>query len=597
MLTAIREIGKWQTTSSKNSGLFISKMDNAKVVFIKLDCNQGEFEGVGLEDYDSVKATKYLYKQGISRGNKPSPIAEITDTARTFDKKVKVWFTNCLKEQLEPADKSFLEKIKKGLQADEIKSKIQEKTNELTGLPQDKRGKILLTVKLNNKYIGEFPVFCKLYNKFSEKKKLKKTTICSVCNEKKEEIYGDNADILKWATIDKPGFITGGFKESVAWKNFPLCSDCRKEIEQGKNFVENKLSQKFVNDGLRYIMIPKLLMGKTEILNEILSIFSDTNKLVSLKKTIKKRITSDENEILEIIAQKKDILTLNFLFMERKSGSSSAEKILQLIEDVFPSRIRKIFETKDYIDKIFEEEFNFSKIRTFYSKSEEEKRDYDLNKYFLEIVDSVFKDRKLDSQFLTKFYMNIIRRAFVKDKYFNFKVKDALMSNLFFEKLGLVNLEEVNNMEQSIFEDVFKKYGNTFASPIRRGLFLTGALTQILLNKQWKERNAKPFMKKLKSLKMNEQDIKALLPAIQNKFEEYNSFGKGKKLVIEEVYKYLFASGDKWNLSIDEINFYFAGGMNLVGKIKDIIYAKVEKDVDLEEIREEDKKEEEPCQK
>ena len=138
-------------------------------------------------------------------------------------------------------------------------------------------------------------------------------------------------------------------------------------------------------------------------------------------------------------------------------------------------------------------------------------------------------------------------------------------------------------MEESIFEDVFKKYGSTFALPVKRGLFLAGALTQMLLNKQAKERGAKPFIKKLKGLKMVEKDIKALLPAVQNKFEEYNSFGKGKKLVAEEAYNYLFSSGDNWKLSVDEINFYFAGGMNLVGKIKDIIYAKDEKDVDMED--------------
>jgi CRISPR-associated protein Csh1 len=141
----------------------------------------------------------------------------------------------------------------------------------------------------------------------------------------------------------------------------------------------------------------------------------------------------------------------------------------------------------------------------------------------------------------------------------------------------------MKDLEESKFEDVFKKYGNTFSLPVRRGLFLTGALTEMLLRKQGKERGAKPFLKKLKGLKMDDRDIKALLPAIQNKFEEYNSFGKGKRLVAEEAYNYLFASGDNWKLSVDEINFFFAGGMNLVGEINDILYAKGEKDVDLEE--------------
>ena len=87
-------------------------------------------------------------------------------------------------------------------------------------------------------------------------------------------------------------------------------------------------------------------------------------------------------------------------------------------------------------------------------------------------------------------------------------------------------------------------------------------------------------MKKLKGLKMDERDIKALLPAIQNKFEEYNSFGKGKRIVAEEAYDYLFASGENWKLSVDEINFFFAGGMNLASDIDNILYAEGEKDID-----------------
>lgn len=94
----------------------------------------------------------------------------------------------------------------------------------------------------------------------------------------------------------------------------------------------------------------------------------------------------------------------------------------------------------------------------------------------------------------------------------------------------------------------------------------------MLLRKQYQERGNKPFMKNLKSLKMLEKDFKGLLPKVQNKLEEYNSFDKGKRLIASEASAYLMVSGDEWKMSADELNFYFAAGMNLVSEIADIVY-------------------------
>jgi len=80
-------------------------------------------------------------------------------------------------------------------------------------------------------------------------------------------------------------------------------------------------------------------------------------------------------KILEYVAGKNDVLTLNFLFLQRQQ---SAERILLLIEDVFPSRIRAIFNAKDEVDNAFNEDFNFGKIRTFFSISTEGKTKSDL---------------------------------------------------------------------------------------------------------------------------------------------------------------------------------------------------------------------------
>jgi len=217
-----------------------------------------------------------------------------------------------------------------------------------------------------------------------------------------------------------------------------------------------------------------------------------------------------------------------------------------------------------------------ARLELFFSKSDDERKNSDLDKYFLEVIDSVFKGKKLDFSFLTKFFMQPIRKEFVTDSYYLPRIKDAMMCMSFFEKLGLINFEEEEVMGKSIFEEIFAKYGKSLNTSAKRGIFLLGVLTQMLLNKQYSERSSKPFMKKLKSLKMDEKDIKSLLPEIQNKLEEYDAFDKGKGIIAKEASRYLLEAGENWKMSIDEINYYFACGMNLFEEVAHVVYNKGE---------------------
>ncbi|HHT9110193.1 MAG TPA: TM1802 family CRISPR-associated protein, partial [Candidatus Brocadiaceae bacterium] len=253
MLSAIREIGKWQKEKLGKDELdVLIKKPNfkigGKIVFIKVNIDEKRFEGVELEDFDSIKINRYLFKEGSSKGNKPSPIAQVTEPEKTFKKKIKAWLKKCSKEKLDSEDKRLLEIINNVIVQNEkeIILKIKEKTEDLKNTPKDKQGPIFLAVKLDAKYIGDFDLFPRLCNGFIEKRNLEVSStnkICSICSEAKSVIFGDNADILKFSTIDKPGFIAGGLDNSIAWKNFSLCQDCRSEIKTGKSFVESKLSQ------------------------------------------------------------------------------------------------------------------------------------------------------------------------------------------------------------------------------------------------------------------------------------------------------------------------------------------------------------------
>ena len=128
--------------------------------------------------------------------------------------------------------------------------------------------------------------------------------------------------------------------------------------------------------------------------------------------------------------------------------------------------------------------------------------------------------------------------------------------------------------EERLFDPVFKRFSPTFDHPVKKGLFLLGALTQMLLNIQYSQRESTPFRKQLKSLKMEEKDFKGLLPKVINKLQEYDAFDKGKQKIAEEASYYLLQAGDNWKLSNDELNFYFVCGMNLLPEITSIVYEK-----------------------
>ncbi|MGI6486298.1 MAG: TIGR02556 family CRISPR-associated protein [Tepidanaerobacteraceae bacterium] len=580
MLSAIKELGELIIEREKrelldvlvenpNSGGYYTKV--ITIVFEVKD-KMMVFSGVELEQYDNYKIMKYLYKSGAANSFDLSPTAKLSGKPEgTFYRKILGWFKilDNRKVELSEDERSFLVAIRDLLEENstDIKNEIL-KIRE--GTP--KKEGILVTIKFiqdgNTLYVGDIQLFRRLLIFLANEKDnklMKKNRVCSICGDVKETVIG-KIDTYAFYTLDKPGFITGGFDEQRAWRNFPVCPECKFSLEEGKKFLEGNLTFRFC--GIRYHLVPKFIVGTRTVAEEVIDIFTDTSKLASLKQKNMERITNDEEDILDILKDANDVLTLNFLFIQK---IQAAERILLVIEDVFPSRLRRIFSAKYSVDALFDQSFTFGVIRNFFAKSDSNKRNYDLDKYFLDIVDRIFKDRPISNTFILSFVMKKIRDEFINDRYFYSTAKDGLQVMTFLEDLDLIKVE-VDTLEQRIFDNMFDKYGQMFGTPLKRGLFLLGSLTELLLRKQYKERNAKPFLKNLKSLKMTERDFKGLLPKVQNKLEEYDSFDKGKRQLASEVANYLLMAGDNWAMSVDELNFYFAAGMNLANEVAKVIY-------------------------
>lgn len=611
MIQAIKEIGEYaigREGKSVDTPLNIlvdtpANRSTKNVLFIVLE-REGDgfsYKGVDVEEYSNYNKEKYLYKKGSPNGTDITPTAMITDVKKTFRNKILNWFKNYDEMGLDE-NQNFLVKIGNCIRnnSEQILKDLEEK--------QSKENNII-SLKIDNKYLSDFKIFRdilvdkakeKFYSKYGKISK-SENQICSVCNERRAEVYGF-VDTYKFYTVDKPGFVSGGFQQKNAWKNYPVCLNCALTLDGGKKYLQNNLKFNFY--GFNYLLIPKFLDNVDKSVREdIFKRIEDQTDPKFRKKEIN-RLTADENEILEIMSDEGNYLNLNFMFYYAPKGDNgSVFNILLYIEDILPSRLKTLFDVKvgnteegiTGVDQIhiFQEcmvptfgnskktgetplEFNFGILRTFFPKISDN-RTYD--KYFLDITNKIFTNKTIDYYFLLNFIMEKIRDEFVSGHSTKVSTMKGFMLLNYLNKLKLVNFGEERKMdenranifEKSVSKEVtdlgqkidtfFDEFSDFFKSDAKKAIFLEGVLTQFLLNIQYQERNATPFRVKLKGLKLDEKQIKKLLPEIQNKLEEY---GKNYYRNLESIIsKYLVSAGNEWNMNNDEISYYFVLGMNL----------------------------------
>ena len=611
MIEAMKEIGEYALEKeNKDLNDFVSILvenpasnETYKHVFcIKLvSCqNSFEFKEIEHQEYSKEKIVKYLYKRGSSNGPDITPTARVTEIKKTFSNKIIGWFSKPLKEAkpiLNSGEIQFLELLGKCIKENEEKIllDLEPKVNSV-----DAKENSILTLVLeeNNftRYVGDFEVFRKIlknngaskfYSKYDIISKADNKT-CSVCKTHKE-VYGFVTP-YEFYTVDKRGFVSGGFDQSKAWRNNPICLECALKITAGKEYIEKYMSFGFY--GFNFLLIPKLLNNSTS--ENLFDIFEKFNeKKFTFSKEYKNFLQANENDILEILSEEDDYLNLNFQFYEK---SNSAYRILLYIEDILPSRLRELFESKEIVDKrrIFSNyvsndtevksiQFTLGNARWFFPNTLD---DPDLNKYFLEITNGIFAGTSIDYNFLLKYVMQRIRKDFRNENptryslFLGFQMLDFL-SNLCllgnytggncvnFKNLSTL-LGDMTQKENNGYEVrtnvLFSEFEHFFNTDSKKAIFLEGTLVQYLLNIQKFQRGSTPFRTKLRGLNLDERYVKKIFPEIVNKLEEYDSnYYKELETLIS---KYMIQSGTDWKMSNDEISFYFVLGMNMSNLLK-----------------------------
>ena len=522
-------------------------------------------------EFKNEYISKYLYKKGSSNGTDFTPTAKITTPEKTFQNKIIKSYEETINAYKKTKDVEFLEKIHNTLisNKDKILSDISKNFDSKKGT--------ILTVVYDNKYIGDLEIFrdklrqdaVKNYYLIDGKESRNKDKTCSICKEKNKEVYG-NANVFKFYTVDKEGYVAGGFKKLDSWRNFPVCLDCAVELELGKRYLDENLSFKF--QGRDFYLIPKLVFEK------------DTERILSILRMLKGELLENTYETMEEIMFKRlqtleNYMSFDLLFYEE---NNSALNIKLSVQEVLPSRFRKLYECLSNVNQLMQDCPKSEKIRVDFRYLNTLFPRKTHNRYFLEVVDIILSDKRIDYKFIISHITKHIIDKFNEEegryfyhesiKSYGFLMYLRLLNVLFKENGQVKNMEKFYwdikdyNTREELFESFFNENMDFFSSPDKKAIFMVGLLAQKLLNIQMIKEQRTPFVNRLKGLKLGKKDIKRLLPEIQNKFIEYDA--QYYKDILALASNYLINAGEKWTVSELDIPFYFSMGMNLERHIK-----------------------------
>lgn len=602
MLEAIKELGAYIKKKEKLNEveMFVdkAKLDRKtkKILCIIFEHNDNRyyFKKVIPEDYDHKKASLCLYRGTPGSGPDLLPSTIITDINKSFEKRIMGWFKGSSESELIEIGK-FLEKEK-----DKIKKQI---AKEYNGLKKEDKNNVLLTIKIEENgeemYLGKIDIFKNILIKEAVKRyffvnsigESKGNGICLLC-ENHKVVYGFvlPAFGFSFATADKSGFAPSLVKINH-WKNVPICKDCGISSEIGKRFLDNLLSFNFF--GYKYYIIPQFIFGKLfDEFYETITYYKDKEYVEGL--------LSEEDYLEEIVKEKQDILRLIFLFYKQKGGGKYID-IMRYVEDVLPSWLKEMYNCQNSVKmmSLFQEE-NIKKIlgknwvgdfvkgrigqekglgrnnwfikftRDFFPSS---KTQGVYNKYFLDVVSSILSKKPIDKNFMTSAFVRVIRSAIKKKNSYGAKILclKAFMLNLFLSKIDLLGGEKMEEKMveknggkniQSRVDHFFKEYG--FVQPPKKAVFSVGMLIDYLLWIQRNERGAgfgeEPFWSNLYGLVLDEKKVKRLFPKALGKLRQYR---RGFPTLEAIVGKYLADAEQGWDISNDEISYYFVLGMTL----------------------------------
>jgi CRISPR-associated protein Csh1 len=568
-----------------------------KTVDEQLVCS---FRNIDPQNVSIQNFQKYAYRKGSARGG------DITFTTKFGDIEKK--FRTLVDQQL----KGVVSRLSSSVSSDDffvfnaVYKFLQQKGNyeqvkqELAvffdSLPKEDKTSsglsLMFIVNGVEKYLADFNIIQQQLTASGTEEKSEKygvksegvDSICSVCLQNKAKVHGF-ASPFKYATVDKPGMVSGFFRQENNWKNYPVCTDCSLEFELGRTYVSNNLSSYFY--GKAYYMVPKTILSK-----DSKNLDKAIKRLKELYSNLYKdgqRIQHREDSLQKMIAEEEDYFNLNLIFYE-ENPTTKAIKIKLMLEEIVPSRFRKLF--VDAPNKIngrklykgaitikkvkYDLLFSFGILKTFFEDD------------FYSLIQKVFMLQKISLEALYTKIMTVIRENYnrmqTSDGYVemtNLTIRKAHLTISYFQELGLINsnlnyilMDTIEQTEKKSAFDIekLKSFVNEnkgfLDTDYKVGIFSVGILVRLLLSIQQINLGNTPFEKKLKGYNLSAELLKSVYMEALSKISQYQSFYAYSNLR-EFIDHYFILNIHKvTKISNNELSFYFVAGLEFGNQFK-----------------------------
>lgn len=578
-----------------------------KVIILNMDRVGDSFSLVGstLSDYDSERnLSDTFYRSAPANSASPFPTLYVSEEgmkkdklfsleSKDYGKLLRILKANAkLNKQLKPLYEYML-------------NNFQNVLNELgVYLTDAKKTPYILTICLDGLSIGKSPFYQAVreyasreyYRDFytlGDKEIVGKDQICSMCRARQPETWGYVSIYNFYTSKTDLAPIAGGMKKDRAHVNYPVCPSCAAKLKRLKPVVNKFFSFKFC--GFDYFLVPEVVSGKND--NEAMKLIvdimvesysnsadSDLNLKTRLgdfhigKRT--KLLDDYTKEVFDCLGKVADTSSYTMLFY----AINNAEfKIQMTIEDIFPHQFRQVFEAKEKAEAysvftnlpakekgaVYNLEFRFDIVKEFFPLNDRIEGDF--SKAFLEIVRSIFMQKKISRGTVMQRIMHTIRKKYTNDQNHELSTLKAFLLLKFMTHLGIDSdiIEITKTKEVTMnrkYMEFFVEHQDFFDSSAKQCAFLTGILAQLLINIQKHDKGAAPFRKRLNGLKLNESLIQRVFTEAKEKLEQY---GKNYYQSLEEDIASLMVQGGMAKLSNDELSFAFTLGMTLSKKFKE----------------------------
>lgn len=555
------------------------KDDEAKIIYASVTKGVLQ-EELGEENFSHKRVRDYLFREAKARATNLVPTFYLQKNQK-YEK-----YINNVRKIIDKIKASINNYNHAFISETQIETIGQKLINQFEYI--DPKKKYLFTIKIDNKFFGEFSEFRDLFIKDAYEKYYNASSssdkLCSVTYKPSKVVWGRVSTL--GFTVNDITFSRNGFDPKDSYKMFPVSPEVVKTLEGMERIIFGKLTKEFY--GLKFFILPHFICGNEVTIKNVVDLFIDKATASNNLNSESNGIISNENIIKEITTDK----TLSGsdiyydIFFYQKNQEQIAIKLH--LSDVLPSRLKIIFKNKESIERYFDlltripkssakndfylYRINFSNLREFfYLKKGKSQNDWIPLPIFYSILEAVFCGTKLNQEEVIRYFIEDIRTKFRNRSENEFEYQNSfkrcfaiyhfLSSFNLYHSMNARQLAE-QNIKETIpitIEEFLESHMDFYNTNYKKGIFLLGCLVQRLLRVQMANLNGnKPFEKELNNLIINGEFVEIIYRKVIDKLRQHKISYSDLEIPITH---YLSCNEQEKKISKDKISFIFTSGL------------------------------------